>query len=111
MLSIFGDIKPPVQDSPYFQGDGSQGLFLLISNLFKVAGSIAGLFFLVQIVTAGFAYMSANGDPKKTEAAWTKIWQSLIGIIIVASAFVISSVIGLLLHIDILNPLVWSLNG
>jgi hypothetical protein len=111
MLNIFGNIQPPIQNSPYFQEDGTEGLFVLISNLFKIAGAIAGLFFLVQIISAGFAYMSANGDPKKTEAAWTKIWQSLIGIIIVASAFIISSVIGLFLNIDILNPFVWSIDG
>jgi len=111
MLNIFGNIQPPIQNSPYFKEDGTDGLFALISNFFKIAGAIAGLFFLVQIISAGFSYMSANGDPKKTEAAWTKIWQSLIGIIIIASAFIISSVIGLFLNIDILNPFVWSIDG
>lgn len=104
MPGIFGDITPPINNNDYFKDDGS-GIFLLISNVLKLASVIAGLFFLVQIIMAGFAYMSANGDPKKTEAAWTKIWQSLVGIIIVASAFVITSVVGSFVGIDnILNP-------
>ncbi len=103
MFGIFGNITAPINND-YFKDDGS-GIFLLISNVLKLAGAIAGLFFLFQIITSGFAYISANGDPKKTEAAWTKIWQSLIGIIIVASAFVITSVVGSFIGIDnILNP-------
>ena len=104
--SIIGQITPPV-DNKYFNTAGGGGIFILISNILKIAGTIAGLFFLVQIITAGFAYMSANGDPKKTEAAWTKIWQSLIGIIIIASAFVISSVIGYFLGINPLKPTIY----
>lgn len=101
--SVIGQIDPP-DNSPYFE-DG--GIFVLISNILKFAGTIAGIFFVIQIILAGFAYMSANGDPKKTEAAWTKIWQSLIGIIIVASAFVIASVIGSFLGIDPLNGTIY----
>ena len=101
--SIIGEINPP-NNNAYFK-DG--GIFVLISNILKFAGTIAGIFFVVQIILAGFAYMSANGDPKKTEAAWSKIWQSLIGIIIVASAFVIASVVGYFLGIDPLNATIY----
>ncbi len=103
MPGIFGNIEPPV-DNAYFNTDGGEGIFILISDILKLAGYIAGLFFLIQMILAGYGYISANGDPKKTEAAWNKIWQSLIGIIIVASAFIIASVVGYFLHIDILNP-------
>jgi hypothetical protein len=52
---------------------------------------------------AGFSYIGANGDPKKAELAWAKIWQSIIGLLIVGSAFIITSVVGKILGIDILN--------
>lgn len=104
MLSIFGSIKPP-SDSAYFTtGTKGEGLFLLLSNIFKFAGVIAGLFFVVQLILAGYAYLSSSGDPKKTEAAFGTIWQSLIGLLIVSSAFVLASFIGNILGIDILNP-------
>lgn len=99
MASIFGEITNP---TPQF--NGVQGFFNFLSIIFKLAGVIAGLFFIVQIIIAGFGYLSASGDEKKTAAAWGTIWQSLIGLIIVASAFVLAGVIGYILDINILNP-------
>ena len=105
MLGIFGTIENPTKYGT--ETDGGQGLFLLISNILKLAGVIAGLFFVVQIIIAGYLYISANGDPKKTEAAWAQIYQSAIGLAIVATAFVLASVIGKIFGIDILNPVIY----
>lgn len=99
MAGIFGTIENPTS---YTSTEGS-GLFDLISNILKLAGIVAGLFFIVQVIMAGYSYISANGDPKKTEVAWAKIWQSIIGLVIVASAFILASVVGKILGIDILN--------
>lgn len=100
MLQMFGTIDNPTS---YQSNDGS-GLFTLLSNIFKFAAIAAGIFFIVQLILAGYGYLSSNGDPKKTEAAWAKIIQSLIGLVIVASAFVITSVVGAFLGINILQP-------
>ena len=99
MLGIFGTISNPTS----YASDKGSGLFTLISNILKFAGVIAGLFFVVQIIMAGFSYISANGDPKKAELAWAKIWQSIIGLVIVASAFIIASVVGKIFGINILD--------
>lgn len=98
--NIFGTINNPTA----FAGDGVTGFFSFLSTIFKLAGTLAGLYFIVQIIFAGYKYISANGDEKRTALAWATIWQSLIGIIIVGSAFVIASVIGTLFGINILNP-------
>lgn len=100
MFGIFGSIDNPTE---YQSAEGS-GIFTLLNNIFKLTGVIAGIFFIVQLILAGYGYISSNGDPKKTEAAWAKITQSLIGLIIVASAFVIVSIIGSVLNINILEP-------
>jgi hypothetical protein len=99
MLQIFGTINNPTK----YQSTGGSGLFTLLSNIFKLAGVIAGIFFIVQLIFAGYGYLSSNGDPKKTEAAWAKITQSLIGLIVVASAFVIASIVGSILGMDFIN--------
>jgi len=101
--SIFGTIKAPVNNA-YFQASKGDGLFMLLSNIFKLAGVVAGIFFVVQMILAGYAYLSSSGDQKKTEAAFATIWQSLIGLLIVSAAFIIASFIGKILGIDILNP-------
>jgi succinate dehydrogenase/fumarate reductase cytochrome b subunit len=103
MIAIFGNIANPTAIS----STNGSGLFTLLSNLFKLAGVVAGIFFVVQIILAGFGYLSASGDPKKTEVAFAKIWQSILGLAIVASAFVLAAVIGSLTGINILNPTIY----
>ena len=109
MLSIFGSIDNPTSYGT--NSDGGQGLFSLLSNVFKLVGVVAGVFFLVQIIIAGFTFISANGDPKRAENALAVIWQSLIGLVIVSAAFVLASFIGKILGIDnILVPVIYGPN-
>ncbi len=106
MLQIFGTITDPTGSN----SQNGSGLFSLLNSIFQLAGVVAGIFFIVQLILAGYGYLSSNGDPKKAEASWAKITQSLIGLIIVASAFVIASVVGAFLNINILNPTIEPIN-
>ncbi|HOZ80799.1 MAG TPA: hypothetical protein PK370_01100 [Candidatus Woesebacteria bacterium] len=101
---LVGSISNPLPKYP--STDGS-GLFLFLSNILKFAGTIAGIYMLIQIIIAGYTYISASGDPKKTDQAWAQIWQSLLGIVIIASAFTIASVIEKITGINIINPVIY----
>lgn len=107
---IFGTISPPPELNPLIlkagdEGASGAGIFVLLNRIFTIIVAAAGIFFVIQILLAGFAYISASGDQKKTEAAWAKIYQSIIGLVIVSSAFVLTAVIGRLVGMDnILNP-------
>jgi len=107
---IFGTIEPPSELKPLIEKAGTEGttgagIFVLLNRIFTIVIAAAGIFFVIQILLAGFAYISASGDQKKTEAAWSKIYQSIIGLVIVSSAFVLATVIGKLVGMDnILNP-------
>lgn len=105
----FGTIEPPVNNS-YFNTSDNAGFFLLISNILKLLGTIAGIYFIFQIIFAGYSYLSSNGDPKKMEQSWAKIVQSLLGLIIIAGSVLLSSLIGRLVGIDILNPTIYGPN-
>jgi len=83
--------------------DGGQAVFRLIGTVIVIATTIAGIFFVIQLITAGFLYISSNGDPKKIDMASQKILQSLIGIIVVASAMTLGTVVGRIVGIDITN--------
>lgn len=107
MFGLFGPITPPL-DNPYFTDPKpGAGLFLFISNLFKLAGLIGGLYMILQFIMAGYDYMSANGDAKKIEAAGTKIWQSILGMVIIASAFILAGVVERITGIPILTPKIY----
>lgn len=106
MLAIFGNIKAPdaISKLESAGGGNGNGIFVLLNSFFKLAGVVAGIFFVIQIILAGFTWIGASGDEKKTHKAWATIWQSLLGITIVASAFIIAGAIGTVLNINILNP-------
>lgn len=103
---IIGNIDPPLNNS-YFTGAPGAGLFLLLNNLFRLVAVIAGIYAIFQLISAGYMFMSANGDPKAFEKGWNKIWQAIIGLLVVAGAFVLAAVIGRFLQIDILNPIIY----
>ncbi len=109
-FKVFGSIKPPV-DNQYFQATGGQGLFLFLTKIFKFLGVLAGIYMAFQIVSAGYMYLSANGDSKLTAIAWTKIWQSILGLVIVASAFVIVALVERFTGLQIRNFQICGPNG
>jgi len=99
-----GSVQNPL---PQYSGTQGQGLFLFLGNVLKLVGTIAGIFMIIQIIMAGFDYISASGDVKKTEKAWAKIWQSLLGMIIIAAAFTLAAVIERITGISILTPVIY----
>ncbi len=103
MIGIFGTIDNP---TAYPSVEGS-GFFTFLSNIFKFITVAAGIYLIVQIIMAGFDYISASGDAKKTEAAWTKIWQSLLGMVIISAAFIIAGLIGRFTGINPLKPTIY----
>jgi len=76
------------------------GLVDFLSNLISLIILIAGIFTLVNFVLAGYGYLSSSGEPQKIAAAGNKMLESLIGLIIVASAFIIAGLIGLVIFGD-----------
>ncbi len=88
---ILGTISPPPTKYPNLSGGG---LTSFISNLLIFIITIAGLFTLINFILAGYSYMSSNGEPQKLAAAGNKMLQSLIGLAVIAGAFIIAGIIG-----------------
>jgi hypothetical protein len=66
-----------------------------------------GIYALFNLVLAGYSFLGAGDDPKKVEAAWAKIWQTAIGLLFMAGAFVLAAIFGQLIFGDwsfILDP-------
>ncbi|MEK7527980.1 MAG: hypothetical protein AAB574_03110 [Patescibacteria group bacterium] len=103
MIGILGNILNPTK----YQSIQGEGLFVFLSNLFKFAGVIAGIIFIVQLITAGFDYIASSGDPKKFLNAGNKILQSVLGLVVVASAFLLAGLVSRLTGINILNPTIY----
>ena len=98
LADIFGTITPPDAIKKY--SDPGVGIGNLLNTVFKSLIVIAGVYALFNLIFAGYAFMSAGDDPKKVQGAWQKIWQTLIGLIFAAGAFVIAALAGQLIFKD-----------
>ena len=105
MHDIFGEIRPP----NFILKDPS-GLIVLFNNILRLLVAIAGIYALLNFILAGYAFISAGGDPKKVELAWAKIWQSMIGLLIIIISFTLTALLGKLLFgnsMAILSPKIY----
>lgn len=107
LTNPIGQITPIISTPGIGQGGELTGLTTLINSLLQIAMVIAGIWFLINIILAGFGFMSASGDPKKVAQAWEKIWQSILGLVIIVTSFLLAAIVGILLFGDpmaILRP-------
>ena len=105
----FGTIKAPAGIATKFGGVEQGGLGTFINMIFNLLVVVAGLYAVINLITAGYAFMSAGDDPKKVQGAWAKIWQTLLGLAVAAGAFVLAAIFGKLLFDDygaLLKPVI-----
>jgi len=111
MEDVIGKIEPSIPllltqavDPTTGQLTGITGF---LNTILRIIFVVAGVWALINIILAGVGYIGAGGDPKKVSAAWAKIWQSFVGLLIIVSSFLIAAIIGMLLFRDpaaILQP-------
>ncbi|OGC95186.1 hypothetical protein A3H89_02025 [Candidatus Amesbacteria bacterium RIFCSPLOWO2_02_FULL_48_11] len=100
MLGIFGDITSPFANlAPgKYTGTTGEGLILLLTNFIKLIIVAAGVYAFFNLLMGGWGFISAGSDPKNITKAWEKIWQSVLGLVIVAGSFVLAVIIGYLIY-------------
>lgn len=104
---IVGKITNPLL-TPY--GNFNVGLALFISNILRLVFVAAGIYALFNLIIAGYGYMTAGGDAKQLTAAWNRIWQTLLGLVIIVGSFALAALFGYLIFGDatfILNPKIY----
>lgn len=92
----FGPINPPAGISKY-AGSPEAGIGQLLNTVLKTLVVGAGVYALINLILAGYAFMSAGDDAKKVAGAWAKISQTLIGLAFAAGAFVLAAIFGQLI--------------
>lgn len=70
---------------------GSENLTATVGKLIWAVLSVLGVIFLVLVLYAGFTWMTAQGDTKKVEKARDILITSVIGLVILLSAYAIST--------------------
>lgn len=92
----FGTVTPPESIKRFGSvQEGALGKLLQVTlNILIIVG---GIYAVLNLVLAGYAFMSAGDDPKKVAGAWAKIWQTLLGLSFVAGSFVLAAIFGRIL--------------
>lgn len=72
---------------------GVTDLGMLVNQGIGLAIAIAILFVLVMIIIAGYSWITAGGDKQKVEEARGRITNAIIGIAIIACAWILTSII------------------
>ncbi len=106
LFQFIGKITPPAAVSNF--GDiqsGALGKFLTL--IVRTVIIVGGIYALLNLLLAGYAFISAGSDPKAIAGAWAKIWQTVLGLVVMAGAFVLAAIFGQLIFGDwsaIINP-------
>jgi hypothetical protein len=107
--SIFGSVDNPLNKYGNV-ADSNGGIILFLTNILRFVFIIAGIYALINFILAGFQYMSAAGDSKALTAAWARIWQTLLGLVIIVASFAIAALVGVIFFGNagfILNPVIY----
>lgn len=81
-------------------GGNNMTLSTLLNPLIKNILTISGIAAFVVLILAGFSFISSTGDEKKLEQASNMLNYALIGLLVIAAAWLITKIIGSLLGYD-----------
>lgn len=56
---------------------------VIIKNLFNIAFRLLGIAAFIMLIVGGFQFLTAGGDPKKTQAASSTLTYAIFGLVIV----------------------------
>jgi magnesium-transporting ATPase (P-type) len=85
---------PPTVEAyaPY----GPEGLIWFANNLMRVMIYGSLLIALINIVVSGIQYIGSSGNPEILKAASSRIWISVLGLIVAGGSLVVAGVLGLI---------------
>ena len=78
---------------------GLVGVTSTVSSIVGVMTVAAGIWFIFQFLVGGFHWITSGGDKAKLETARDKIIQSMVGLIILASVWAVTTLLGQFLGI------------
>lgn len=93
---FFGQLTPPPGITAYEKsGQGVSAITTLLSNILRLTIFVAGLYTLINLIVSGIQYIGSSGNPELLKQASSRIWISLLGMIIIAAAIILAAVIGI----------------
>lgn len=99
-----GNINPPGQIANFTKGTGAAGLSLIFSNILATIISLSMIVALFVIIYGSIQWMTSGGDKEQIASARSRIITALIGIVLLAVAFVLLNILGKLTGFTFIVP-------
>ncbi len=80
-----------------------QGLEGIFENVVRVALGFAAIALFIMLIVGGFKYITSGGNPKSLESAKKTLTSAILGMILVASAYLILRFIGVFTGANVEN--------
>lgn len=87
-----GKINPPIQVRNL--GPGATGISNVLNNAIQIIYVIAGIIFIFMVVFSALQWIMSGGDKEKVGAARARLTYAIIGIVVLALAFVLIKIVG-----------------
>lgn len=89
---VIGNIKPPEAVSRL--GFGAEGLSNFFNTAIQLIYIVAGILFVFMVIISALQWITSGGDKEAVAGARNRLTFAIIGIIILALAFVLIRVLG-----------------
>lgn len=66
-----------------------QDFAVIIQRILNIAIRLAGIAAFIMLIVGGFQFLTAGGDPKKTQAASNTLTYAILGLVVVIGAWFI----------------------
>ncbi len=91
LKNAFSNVQNTAQQASYNVTDEDGSLLANnVNNIINIALSLLGIIFVLLAIYGGVIFMTARGNEEQTKKAKSVIIQSIIGLIIIISAYAIS---------------------
>lgn len=99
---VFAQVNVGIKPPPVGVNPGT-ALGTVISNALVIVFVMAALLVLFFLVWGAFDWITSGGDKEKVASARKKIFAAIIGLVILALAFLITNIAGQIVGINILD--------
>lgn len=100
-MDILAQIRVPIAESDGVATiEGLEGVF---ENIIAVALGFAAIALFIMLIVGGYQYLTSGGNPKSLESARKTLTSAILGMVLVASAYLILRFIGVFTGADVEN--------
>lgn len=99
---VFGNVTPP--QSVNAIGNGASGINNILNTAITLIYMFGTLIFVFMFLYSAILWITSGGDKEKIRSARARITWAIIGIVVLALAFVILRILGGILGIKFFDP-------